>query len=144
MRCVKVLSLAVLAAGFASPAFATQVEIVNAWFRALPAGLPAAGYFTMNNVGAKDAVLTGASSPACGTLMLHKSMDEGGMGHMVHVKSVSVPVHGTVEFEPGGYHLMCMKPTPAMTPGKSVTVTLTFADGTKTATDFIVKNARGQ
>ena len=28
-----------------------------------------------------------------------------------------MPAAGTVEFEPGGYHLMCMKPKPAMKPG---------------------------
>ncbi len=66
------------------------------------------------------------------------------MGRMVHVDSVPVPAHGSVAFKPGGYHLMCMKPKPAMKPGATVSVSLEFADGTKTVANFAVKDAKGQ
>lgn len=144
MRRTKTLSAAALFAGLALPALAAEVEVSHAWFRALPAGLPAAGYFMLHNSGASDAVLTGALSPACGMLMLHESSESGGMGRMKMVDSVPVPARGTVAFKPGGYHLMCMKPAAAMKPGAMVVVTLTFADGTKTSTRFAVKNAKGE
>ena len=144
MRLAKLLSAAAVLVFAAVPASAAQVEIGGAWFRALPAGLPAGGYFVLHNSGKADAELTGAQSPACGMVMLHKSIEEGGMGRMVHVESVTVPAHGKVEFKPGGYHLMCMKPTAAMTPGKTVAVMLQFADGTQTVADFHVKSATGK
>ena len=72
--------------------------------RALPAHLPAAGYFTLHNAGKDPLALTAASSPACGMLMLHKSTQSGGMGSMEDVASVPVPAGGDIKFAPGGYH----------------------------------------
>ena len=143
-RSVRVLSAALVAASLASPALAARVEVTGAWFRALPAGLPAGGYFHLHNTGAKEAVLTGAQSPACGNVMLHRSIESSGVSRMVHVDNITVPAHGYVVFKPGGYHLMCMKPRPAMKPGSHVAVTLEFADGTKTVSSFIVRPATGR
>lgn len=144
MRSVTILCALAVAAGLATPALAAPLEVGDAWFRALPAGLPAGGYFTLRNNGAADASLTGASSPACGMLMLHMSMEEGGTSSMMQVKSVSVPAHGKLAFAPGGYHLMCMHPAGAMKPGATVAVTLEFADGTKLEAPFAVKDAKGE
>jgi len=128
----------------AAPACAADLEVGDAWIRALPAKLPAAGYFTLTNKGAKEVSLTGASSAACGMLMLHKSTQSGGMGSMEDVDSVAVPPGGTIKFAPGGYHLMCMDPTPAVKPGGKVSVELSFADGGKLSADFAVRNAQGK
>lgn len=144
MHCVKRLSLVAILATLATPAFAADVTVSDAWFRALPAGLPAGGYLTLHNNADEDIALTGASSPACGMVMLHRSMDMGGMEQMQMVDSVRVPAHGEVAFKPGGYHLMCMQPTEEMKPGATVAVTLSFADGTKTDASFTVKDAKGQ
>jgi len=49
------------------PAFAAgPLGVSDAWIRAMPAGIPSGGYFTLHNNGAKDAVLTGAATPAPG------------------------------------------------------------------------------
>jgi hypothetical protein len=144
MPSIKALSAAALLACLASPAFAADVTISDGWFRALPAGLPAGGYMMLHNAGTADAVLTGASSPACGMVMLHKSSDTGGMSRMERVKSVTVPAGGSVVFKPGGYHLMCMHPSTALTPGATVPVTLIFADVSRAHADFAVKNAKGE
>ena len=77
-------------------------------------------------------------------LMLHRTDSSSGMSRMDDIKTVSVPAGGTVSFAPGGYHLMCMDPGAAMTPGRSVSVTLVFSDGSKTSTAFAVKNAAGK
>jgi hypothetical protein len=128
----------------AGPACAADVTVDNAWFRAMPAHLPAAGYFTIHNAGKSKVTLTEASSPACGMLMLHRSSAESNMATMSDVDGVDVPPRGTVAFAPKGYHVMCMDPTPAMKHGATVPVTLRFA-GAKTLTaPFAVKNARGQ
>jgi periplasmic copper chaperone A len=110
--------------------------------RALPAGLPAGGYFTLHNDTTKAITLNGASSPACTSLMLHQSTDAGGMAGMQMVASMPVAAGGTLSFSPGGYHLMCMKPR--LTPGTLVPVTLEFAGGLKLTSGFAVRDARGQ
>lgn len=129
---------------FPAYAFAGPVQVSDAWMRALPAGLPAAGYFTLHNTSSREVALTSAASSACGMLMLHKSSEEGGMGSMQDVSSVAVPAGGTVKFAPGGYHLMCMNPAPALKPGASIAVTLAFSDGSKSDVPFAVRNAQGK
>jgi copper(I)-binding protein len=140
----KRIEIALAALLVAGPALAGPVQVSDAWIRSLPAKLPAAGYFTLRNNSAKEISLTGAQSPACGMLMLHKSTQNGGMASMDDVASVAVPAGGTVKFAPGGYHLMCMDPAPAIAPGATVSITLSFSDGSKSQTGFAVKNAQGK
>ena len=67
---------------------------------------------------------------------------------VVHISAVQANGRaGTgsgVIFAPDGYHLMCDMPKPVITPGASVMVTLTFADGAKLTVPFAVKNAKGE
>ena len=128
-----------------APAFAAALSatVSDAWIRALPASVPSGGYFTLHNNGDKPLMLTGASSPACGMLMLHKSEDMGGMMHMDDMTMIDVPAKGTLKFSPGGYHLMCMDATSAIKPGNTVDVTLQFAGGATLTAKFAVKNATG-
>jgi len=109
----------------------------------MPAGIPSGGYFTLHNDTAKTVVLTGASTPGCDGMMLHKSENKGGMSSMQGVDAVDVPAGGSVSFAPGGYHLMCMDSKPAITPGAKVPVTLLFKDGSKLTAQFSVRNATG-
>ncbi len=124
-RSLMLLALPMLL-GAAAPA-TQQVTATNPWMRYLLPNVPAGGYLTLHNNGDSPAVLTSASSPACGTLMLHKSEDMSGMSMMVMVPSITVPAHGAVSFSEGGYHLMCMKPD--MKLGERIPVTLSFQDG---------------
>jgi copper(I)-binding protein len=97
------------------------------WIRYLLPNIPAAAYMTLRNTGSADAVLTGAASPDCGALMLHKSEDKSGMAMMMAVPKITIPAGGEVALAPGGYHLMCMQPK--MKRGEHVPVSLKFADG---------------
>jgi copper(I)-binding protein len=138
------LEIAAVAMLIAAPAHAATVIVKGGWFRALPAKLPAGGYFTIHNAGGNTVMLSGADSPACGMLMLHKTEDKGGTMDMMDMPSIPVPGASDVKFAPGGFHLMCMDPTAAMKPGEHVPVTLIFSDGSKVTTTFDVKNAKGQ
>jgi len=138
------LAAAFLALAVSTHASAADVKVSDAWMRALPSNLPAGGYFTLHNGGKKALTLTGATSSACGMLMLHKSESMGGMMHMEDVTKLDVPAGGTLSFAPGGYHLMCMQPTSAIKPGNTVQVSLTFADGSRIEAPFAVRTASGQ
>jgi periplasmic copper chaperone A len=133
-----------LAAGGTVWAGETGLALSGPWFRLVMPSLPAAGYFTLSNSAATEQTLIGAASPACGMLMLHRSVNQGGQERMVEVASVPVPGHGKVSFMPGGYHLMCMSPAAAMRPGQSVPVTLRFAGGKSLTASFPVRNATGK
>ncbi len=134
MGALAVLGLALLVP---RPALAEDaVTVDGAWFRYLLPQVPAGGYMTLHNGGDQPAVLTSAASPACGTMMLHRTESSGGTERMVMVKSVAVPAGGKLAFAPGGYHLMCMHPK--MKAGDSVPVTLAFEDGRKVTASFRV------
>jgi hypothetical protein len=120
------------------------LTVSEQWFRLIMPSLPAAGYFTLSNATATPRTLVGAASPACGALMLHQSVGKNGEERMVMISSLAVPAHGEVRFAPGGYHLMCMSPGPAMKPGRSVPVTLRLADGETVEASFPVRGATGR
>ncbi len=122
-------------------ASAAKITIANPWVRSLPGN--AAGYFTLTNDGDKAIVLTGAHSSACGMVMLHKTSKDGGMASMSDMTDVKLAPRETVKFAPGALHLMCMEPTTAVKPGRTVIVTLEFADKSTNPVSFAVKNASG-
>jgi copper(I)-binding protein len=138
----------VLAAAWlvAPAAFAaeTGVTLQDGWIRVLLPERPAAAYFTLRNDTAAERALVGARSPACGSLMLHQSVTQGGMDRMMMVARVPVPAHGTLSFAPGGYHLMCMQPRASLAPGGRAPVTLLFGDGGSVTADFAVRGATGR
>ena len=123
---------------------AAPFDVTGAWFRALPGKLPAGGYFTAQNNSRRDVAITGASSDACGMLMIHQSSNKGGMSSMDMMERVTIPANGQIRFAPGGYHLMCTGPTPKMKIGARVPVVLSLSDGTAVAVGFTVRGATGK
>ncbi len=135
-------ALAAPAAALAASHYFT-VSITNPTFRYLPGGVPAAGYLTIRNHTDVPIVLTGARSSGCRALTIHQSTNEGGMSRMIGVPSLTIAVHQEVRFQPGGYHLMCMHPAPAMATAKTMSVTLQFDGGHATTVNFHLTDARG-
>ncbi len=133
-----------LAAGPAPEAAEPGLTVSDAWLRLVLPSRPAAGYFTLSNETDRPLALVGAESPACGSLMLHRSVQENGQERMEMVMKVAIPAHAGVSFAPGGYHLMCMMPAKEMTPGGSVPVTLRFEDGGSVTATFEVRGAAGK
>jgi hypothetical protein len=131
----------------ASPAHAAQpqaaqpdVTVTQGRIQVLLPSRPAGGYFTLENHGDTQLVLSGASAPDCQSLMLHRSSTQGGMASMAMVARVPVPPHGSIQFAPGGYHLMCMEPSGALlTHTGTETVTLHFADGQSVTAPFAIQ-----
>jgi periplasmic copper chaperone A len=134
------LALLVAIAPAAADAAGPSVAASDGWFRYLLPSTPAAGYVTLTNSGDTPASVVAAASPACGMLMLHRSVSKNGQEEMVMVKSVTVPAHGTFKFSPTGYHLMCMQPK--MTIGQKEAVTFTLANGATIETSFPVYGPR--
>ncbi len=123
--------LAVGAAGAGQPG----VRVEDAFLRLTLPTLPAAGYMRLRNTTGETVVLMGASSPACGRIMMHETV----AGTMRRIDRVRVPAHGEVRFAPGGIHLMCMSPATALTAEARVPVTLSFETGAPVTAFFAVQ-----
>lgn len=142
--CVAALAIFGLSPLPASAAGAnSDLVLAKTWMKLIVPSRPAAGYFTVENHGKSTVKLVGASSPGCGSLMLHHSAVKNGVMEMRMVTEVPVKAGGSLSFQPGGYHLMCMDPNEQVRPGKTVPVTLKFDNGATLTKDFPVKGARG-
>lgn len=143
----RLIGVLLAALAFGPPAQAAShyftVSVTNPTFRFIPGGVPAAGYLRIRNHTDVPIVLTGARSPGCRSIMIHRSANVGGMSRMEQVPSLTIGVHEEARFEQGGLHLMCMNPTPIMATAKTVSVTLQFDGNHSTTVNFRLTDARG-
>lgn len=108
----------------------SHLMVDNAWIREAPPGAASlAGYLTVMNHADSPRTLIGASSPAFGKVMLHRTVMEDGMAKMVHQMAIEIPAGGSLTFAPNDYHLMLMKPKQQLKAGDKVDITLEFRNG---------------
>lgn len=98
-------------------------------------GRPAAVYFTVRNDGETIAKLVSVHVQGAAKAEMHKT--EGGT--MSAVDEIAIKPGETVEFAPGGYHVMAFDPTTLLTPGGTAELTLTFSDGDKLSMPLAVE-----
>ncbi|HEY4941991.1 MAG TPA: copper chaperone PCu(A)C [Rhizomicrobium sp.] len=137
------LAAALLAGAFFIQAASLSVMVSQPYLRLATTSVPAAGYFNITNYASEPAVLTGAQSFDCGAITLHRSSTGGGMARMEDVASVTIARGQRIAFAPGGYHLMCERPSPRLRVGGTTKITLKFQSGATTDITFYVVNARG-
>ena len=127
VRWVPLLLLFALVGGCSAPAAQVgAVRIENSWSRPAAAGSNGAVYLTLKNGGEADR-LTAASTEVARTVELHRTITEGGVARMVHVKDgIELPAGGTVELKPGGYHVMLIGLNRELRGGDKFSLTLTF------------------
>jgi copper(I)-binding protein len=116
-------------------------NVQDARIRLLPGDLPLAGYFTLHNSGKQTLSLVSASSPAFAMAHLHRSMEQNGMSKMVPVAQLDIAPGASLQFAPGGYHLMLMHRQRTLQVGDQVPVVLRFADGSTLSVAFKVQPA---
>lgn len=120
---------------------APSIEVSGCWIRLLPLPAPSAGYFNAGNKGTGAVTLTGAASARYGQVMLHQTTHTDGMSRMSSVEGVEIPAGQTLEFKPGGYHIMLEKPAQEIKVGDTVAMQFLFASGEKAEADCEVKPA---
>ena len=121
--------LLLLAASVQAAEAGNPVTIRDAYVRGLPPGVRnTAAYMTIINNGDTDLVLSGASSPAADSTMLHTTVNTNGKMSMEHVMSAVVPAHGRLVLSSGGYHFMLMGLRRQLGSGDTVKLTLQFRD----------------
>lgn len=106
------------------------LNIDNAWIREAPPGMQMmAGYFKATNSSDKEIAIVSATSPAFGSIEMHKTEVIDGTARMIEQKTVVIPAQGSLEMKPGSYHLMLMMPTAPLKAGEQVKLTLMMDDG---------------
>lgn len=122
------------------------LAIEGGWARATPEGAKVgAGYLTIRNTGKDADTLVSVSVPVAGLSEIHDMTmtDEGVMKMRALAEGIEVPAGGSVEFKPGGMHLMFMDLKGPLVAGESVPVTLTFKSGASGEITFPVKPIGG-
>jgi copper(I)-binding protein len=130
-----------LLAGGVHATAAEHVRASHAWIRVLPGDLPAGAYVTLENDGDQATALNGANSTVYADVMLHHSSSAGGMNRMTMVDTLPLPAHGQAVLAPAGYHLMLTKAQRPVKAGDTITLRLTFTDGSSLPVDFTARPA---
>ena len=85
----------------------SALTISDAYFRLMPPGRSmTAAYMTVTNSSDETQVLTSLRSDSADSVELHQHAHENGMMKMRKVDQLSIAAGESVEFVPGGYHLM--------------------------------------
>jgi len=110
----------------------TAIEITDAWVRsAPPSSKVMAGYMKLINHSEKTITLSGISSPQFDKIEVHRSVMHDGMMHMKKIEPLSLAGHQQLLLEPGGYHLMLIRPVGAIARGERVHLNFDFDNGDK-------------
>ena len=110
--------------------FASDIVIKGAWIsEGPPMAKTLGGYMILKNLGKNERHLVSVSSPGFDEVLLHRTVVEGGMAKMVHQHEVAVPAGGRIEFKPGDYHLMLMRPEKRFVAGDEIELFLKFKNG---------------
>ena len=107
-----------------------KVRVESAWVRAAPPGaMMLAGYMILRNDGKTPVRFDWAQSDVFGMVELHRTLIVNGVSTMRPAGDQTIPVGGSLRFEPGGLHLMLMQAQHEPKVGDKVRFRLHFADG---------------
>lgn len=95
-----------------------------------------AGYFTLTNHTSQAIVITAVRSPQFGSVQMHESVVEDGIARMVELGDLTLAPNSSVEFLPGGKHLMLMQAADELD-----NVTLDFLTGESIVLSITIKVA---
>ena len=122
-----------------SKLFATSVMCVLAVACSPPAGPPltisnvvvleplpgtnmTAGYLTLANNSNQPIIIDKVTSPQFARVEMHETVIQNDVARMVALAPLIIERHSSVQFEPGGKHLMMSESTKEMVAGMPVTV----------------------
>jgi copper(I)-binding protein len=125
---------------------AMSINVSEPWARATFAlAKTGAAYFSVSNMGNTAVVLESVSLQAdiAMTAELHHTMMQNDMMHMQELsEGVKINSGESVDFSPGGKHIMIMGLEGPLQKGKSIVITLHFADGSSKGQVFPILDKR--
>lgn len=122
-----------------------QVNVGDAYVRAVPPGQPnSAAFMEIANSSSVDHALVGGSSPAAEVVELHTHTMEGGMMRMRQVDKIELPAGQSVKLQPGGLHVMLIGLKQNLVPDENVAITLKYEDGSEATLEAPVRKLQMQ
>ena len=119
-----------------------KLKIEDPYARAtVPAQKAGGAFVKIKNTGAADKLIA-VSSPVAKEMQLHTMSMEGNVMKMREVKAIDIPANGTVELQPGGFHLMLIDLKSQLKAGDEIPVKLKFEKAGEVEVKFTV-NAAG-
>jgi copper(I)-binding protein len=124
---------------------AGSIEISTPWSRATPKGAQTAvGYVTIKNNGTTPDRFIGGSVDVADTFELHSMVMENGIAKMRELKDVEIKPGQTIEFKPGGSHVMFVNLKRPLSKGEHVSGTLVFEHAGKVNIEYSVEGIGAQ
>ena len=112
-----------------------NLQVKDGWIRPAGKGMNTAFYFSaVNNTDKADTLLS-VKSDVARMVQMHETFQKNGMMGMRQVKAIPIQAKSTLEFKPGGYHVMVMNLKEDLKKGDSAQFTLHF----KYAGDITIK-----
>ena len=106
--CCLACSLATIAES-ESKSEAAKLEVTDAYMPPVPSvSRTGAVYLKLKNTSNSPFVLTGASTSIANHVMIHQTIESQGVVKMKHQSNIVIPAGDSVEFAPGGTHIMLM------------------------------------
>ena len=140
LRLLVGLTLAVSASAAVGAAPACAPVIESPWVRAAPPGAASlAGYLVLRNPCAAPVEVSDVESKDFGMPMIHRTVVEGGVSRMRPAGRLVVAPGESLRFEPGGLHLMLMRPLKPLAEGDVARIRLVLADGRRVFAEFPVR-----
>lgn len=119
-----------------------SLRIEAPWSRESPPGTSVGvGYMRITNTGDAPDRLFAGRSPVAEDVQFHRSVrQDNGTTKMVRQQDgVAVPAGATVDFAPGGYHVMLMGLKRPLDPDKPLPITLRFERAGRVQMNFAVQ-----
>ncbi|WP_119156606.1 copper chaperone PCu(A)C [Caldimonas tepidiphila] len=135
------LALSLLTSAHAHDYQLGPIRIAHPWARATVAGQPAGGaYLKLENAGPADRLLS-VRSPVAASAELHLMTMDGNIMRMREVDAIALPAGQTVEFKPGGLHIMLTGLKAPLKQGERVPLTLRFEKAGEVNVELAVESA---
>lgn len=134
----------------ASPAVAAQADagaacrpsIESPWVRAAPPRAASlAAYLVLSNPCTTPVEVVDVESLDFGMPMIHRTVEEGGVSRMRPAGRLLLAPGESLRFEPGGLHLMLMRPLRPLAEGDVARLRLVLADGRRLYAQFPVRRS---
>jgi copper(I)-binding protein len=126
-RTAGVLILFVLLIGASACSSTENLSVENVWSRPGFQGDNSAIYLTIRNPGEQGDILLQALSDVAGAIEIHLSkMDSSGVMTMERQDQIIIPAQESVEFSPGGLHIMLVNLAQDLSVGDTFPITLVF------------------
>lgn len=126
-RTTGVLILFVLLIGASACSSTENLSVENVWSRPGFQGDNSAIYLTIRNPGEQGDILLQALSDVAGATEIHLSkMDSSGVMTMERQDQIIIPAQDSVEFSPGGLHIMLVNLAQDLSVGDTYPIKLVF------------------